>query len=376
MGSGCDKNKASTRCVDVTPDNCVIYTGPDIPSLGICNGDKLSEIEAIILSTLQDLMSKHNDLYDITLDCDYTQYLMMNKEKDLISLLQALFNSQCELKSLIDALSAVVYKPLSFDTKCLALPSDDLHGIIQALIDNSCKNSTDITNLQNQFAGGSLTTTINVAAGNTVLNAISVCDKNSYGITKSGSGESAQVKIYGLVPPMCPIPCIAPLSNFDSTGKGLPDGPYCGMFIMNGMNGTPDWRGYGFASVVNIPGINSTVPLNPMVDPAQKYGGMNLPIGIKYGTNQETLTVNNMPVHSHGMQEIAASLKAFVTYYQGRSGSGSEWSARFDNPGADNQNRQFTVTGSITATVAPAGGGSPHNNVQPTTYGYWIVRLS
>ena len=120
----CDDNStAKKRCLTTVSDNCVSYTGPDIPALGIvkdCADLRLSDIEAIIIQRLLDLVDGTGiSLESITGNCDFVTSTLVNSDKSLASLIQLLYNNDCTLHDYIAAVEAKLEPPFAFDLKCL-----------------------------------------------------------------------------------------------------------------------------------------------------------------------------------------------------------------------------------------------------------------
>lgn len=115
-------------------------------------------------------------------------------------------------------------------------------------------------------------------------------------------------------------------ANFDSTGLGIAE--RLGWAICNGANGTRN--------------MNGKVPL--------PYGSSYLTLGATGGETTHTLTVPELPSHTHD----------FISYVQSGSndGSGGEAAGYF-----------------ATVPTAPTGGGLAHNNMQPYVVTLFIQKL-
>lgn len=360
-------------CTTTLSDQCIIYTGESIPELGICQGDRLSQIEAVILEKLLSYTTGSGIvLSTIIQSCQEVQNQMLGKDNSLSNFIQALINVACSLDSRVTVIEdqpIVVY-----DTKCLTVSATDEAAIIQSLINTVCTLNTSVTEITNQLINsGDLNTTIVNTSGNLIKSAITTC--GDWGLTKTGNGNNTKVEIFGLVPPYSPIMCYAPLSNFDSTGKGRPGGPFCGWYILNGNNGMPDWQGYTPGMATNLPGITRSKPLDGRVGgfPAGSYFLSNL--GDKKGEVQVGLSAAQIPPHTHPVNQDPHSHTyplagdAWVTTVSPSSPGGK---IRVQGLGIGSS----STTGSYAhVTVQPNTGGQHHYNIQPTVYCYYIARL-
>lgn len=157
--SGCNGAKQGS--------NCVIWTGSDIPALGIVKGESVTDIVCTIATQLVGLTTPL-DLSTVSIQCLKDQ-LNINEpvERTIATLLQIAFDSSCDLKTLIDGINAKLTNStpsLVLDLKCLG--STDIYGnplpyneqsVLQGLINTVCGLSTtvtslsgNLTNLQNQ----------------------------------------------------------------------------------------------------------------------------------------------------------------------------------------------------------------------------------
>jgi len=423
MGSGCDNSKMNGYFGTPIPDKGIKYTGPAIPALGICTGDFLNELEAIILAKLLDFMEgKGINIPDINLEeCPFIQEFVLccAQDKSLTRLLDILFKAVCSLKSDLTVLEDRVNEILNitFNMRCLTVSVPTIGNVINEIIREFCLLKTRVEvieatliDLQTQIdnIANSLTETItelinsivDERIGNYLLNNVFSC--NGFGLSKSGTGATAQLQFNGMVPPMCPIPYLGSLTNFDNTGAGLPNKGYCGWFICNGLNSTPDMRGYTFASATtNVTGNAldarvSSYPTN-MGDkngeqkhilitselPSSGSGSGSTDIPVVYGANGSY----------HANVPNSTSTTAFLSY-KGIDGAAFTLSTSPNSTAAQEQGTfDYGLTygarpplfwegkGAVrTKTISSGSGGSgsdaPHENRQPTVYGVWIMRFN
>lgn len=132
---------------------CIVWNGPSVPCLEICNGDVLSEVVHTIATKVCDLNSQL-DLSAVDLTC-----LIDNtppEHKDVKTIIQLLLDNQCTLKQLIDDFTpGDANITLNLNLRCLKqfdqfgneVPQN-LNQTFQSIINQVCTNKTDITNLQ------------------------------------------------------------------------------------------------------------------------------------------------------------------------------------------------------------------------------------
>lgn len=120
-------------------------------------------------------------------------------------------------------------------------------------------------------------------------------------------------------------------ANFDNTGLGINNS--IGFAVSNGANGTQDYRRkspIGYDSTTFVSGFNYSV------------------VGGAFGEEKHTLTIAEMPSHTHTETKIENGTDA--------GGSGS-----------------FNFINSPTGST---GGDLPHNNIQPSKVTLFIQRVS
>lgn len=243
MGSGCNSN-CSTNFKTI-PDTGVKYTGPAIPSLGICPGDLLSEVDAVLLQKIIDYSTGVGisiPSIDLTTCEAFASCITCcDTCTDLPCLLECYKTAICEIFGTVDDLDDIITDLVTgYDTKCLTgvTTNSTLKQIIQALITQYCDLLAAVTVLQTTVNNLNISNTV----GNFLLNNVNSCQGTSV-IQKSGTGASAQITLKGF----CPIGTIMPYAGptagkFDSTGLGIAGTDACGWAICNKNNGTVDMR--------------------------------------------------------------------------------------------------------------------------------------
>src|ERR1022692_915552 len=103
MATGCGTG-CSNLFGETTNDNQVIYTGPSIPALSICNGDQLSSVEAVIFQAILNYSTGVGiEIPNINYGtCGlFTQFVTCcntgTAPKDLDTLMQNIFTALCTL---------------------------------------------------------------------------------------------------------------------------------------------------------------------------------------------------------------------------------------------------------------------------------------
>src|ERR1700760_2948129 len=137
--------------------NCVIWTGQDIPALGISKGETISEVVCTLATQIVNLATPL-DLSSVSLQCLIDNLGVQEPvERTVGTLLQIAFDSDCTLKTLIDAINANLDNqnpPLTLNLGCLA--TFDTYGnpqpyteqsVLQTLINTACGNQTTVAAL-------------------------------------------------------------------------------------------------------------------------------------------------------------------------------------------------------------------------------------
>lgn len=134
--------------------SCVIWTGQDIPALGIERGDKLTDMLCTVVQKLVDVAAPE-DLSTISLQCLKDQLNVTEPvERTIAILFQIAFDTDCNLKTLIDAINAKLSNdsvPLVLNLGCLAtfdvygnpLPYNE-QSVLQTLINTACGQQATI----------------------------------------------------------------------------------------------------------------------------------------------------------------------------------------------------------------------------------------
>lgn len=224
--------------------NEISWQGDTSEELEICLNDSLTYVGNILIEKVEGFLKGEGIIVeDLSLaDCAYLNGLLGVQEKSLLNLFNIYKQAICELKEANDLTEETIQDftdIAGYTLGCLA-PVDvcgdplTFKGLIQNIITKLCALNTQFEGLAE-----SLLDAIEEGAGNFLVGgAIKSCGNN--GISYSGSGAGAVVTFQALVPPYCPIIYTGSTAYFDVSGAGLPNTPYCGWFLCNGNNGTPN----------------------------------------------------------------------------------------------------------------------------------------
>lgn len=230
-------------CTDRTTTNCIDWAGEAHEELDICINDSLTWVNTKIIEKVKEHMVGEGIVFeDLDLnDCEWLANLV-GEDLELIEVLKGYKDALCELKEGLDAntanlasfANAALYTLGCLDPEDPCGDPYTFQSLIQAIITKLCA-----LDAQFQSIAATILDAIEEGAGNFLIGgAVTSCGGNGYSV--SGSGASAVVKFEALVPPYCPIIFTGSTANFDANGVGLPNTPYCGWYLCNGNNGTPN----------------------------------------------------------------------------------------------------------------------------------------
>lgn len=111
----------------------------------------------------------------------------------------------------------------------------------------------------------------------------------------------------------------------------------------------------------NLPNLASRVPIHMGTGP----DGTTYQIGEFAGTEQETLTVQQIPIHTHPFTASTAAASSNSPSGQVIAQSGQRAVYIEDN----------TTTNLAPSSISPAGGSQPHDNTQPFLCINFIISL-
>jgi microcystin-dependent protein len=373
-------------CTEIISDQCVKYTGVNIPALNITTGETLSSVESKITAFILNLSTgegiipviESGDLCSIV-----SGFLPGSGEINLNDVLSALIQSACSLKTSVDSVtSSINVLNADYTTICLSgvTASSDTHDVLQAAITKLCATDSALS----AFITNVTTNYVTIASLNTRIQ--EYIDSSSYTPPVTIFQKSKMVPYVAYEY----YPLGGSLSNFDANGKGIDGTQWDRVFLCNGYNGTPDKRGR--VAVGATTGMLGGA-MNPNVDPSVG-ANPNYILGGTTGQNNITLTENQLPSHTHIATATSTSVPhthaiARNANQDGDLTAGSTLDSRWDAGNDDGYTLKKTISGvpdlGITSsttvtvntlvTVGDTGTGQSHSNFQPGIGAYYIMYI-
>lgn len=361
-------------CSEIVSDQCVRYTGIDVPVLGIKTGDSLSFVEQALITFLTSTLDGSGiipiiDPQDI---CEIVQsYLPTCGDISVNQLFTALIKSVCDLQEQINTNSAAIGVQTgrvntieaNYTVSCLegVTASSGTHDILQATINKLCA-----------FI-------INVEA-----NYVLLADLDAL-IAAYLASQSPGTSYYLNMVPYIAYEYYGSLIGFDPV-TGVGSGVWEKVYVCNGYNGlTPDKRGR--VAVGATTGMGGGT-LNPAVDPA--LGNPAYILQGLQGTNNVTLSTSQIPLHTHTASSIVTDLghshdvntvgnppsfNPGNSIQRGQDGGGGNGYVSL-NSTVYGPAVKVTTTGiTVGTTVNAAGGGTSHPNFQPGIGCFYIMYI-
>lgn len=375
-------NNCFNGCTETISDQCVKYTGIDIPTLGIQTSDPLSVIEQSLITFLVSALNGTGikiDLSSIDVCTVVQKYLPTCGEMSIADISKALIEAACDIQVQVDAIVATLailnadytipVGPSPTFTPCLTgvTSSSDTHAIVQATIIKLCSVSSSVDSLITQLP--------------LYVPRAELCTL----VTECISGESGIALASSKMLPYSPIPYYGDISNypavgdsFDGTGAGL--GYWARVFMCNGQNGTPDLRGRVPVGATNTPSTNSfPTQTDPSIPGNFTYVYKNPTTGIR-GTNTVQLSLPQMPLHTH-----AATVTINDPGHTHALNNAVKWAGAIARPNGSGISMDYltqTATGftglngtNVLINNATQGNNEAHSNVQPGLAVYYIMYI-
>lgn len=363
-------------CAETISDQCIKYTGVNVPELGINNGDPLSSVQQAIIDFLVPVFNGTGvkPIIDNQYICELVgQYLPTCTECTgftLNEVLTAIIRAACDLQTQVTAnANAIATLNADYTIGCLTgvTASSDTHDIVQAVITNLCNLNSAFTTLISTLP----TTYVSITSFPTLVQAY-LNSQNYLALAKDR------------MIPYAPIPYFGPLSNYPATGDnfsltGAGSGYWDKIYLCNGQNGTPDLRGRIPVGVTTGMGGGA---MNPAVDPAipgnpnYTVNGSGIPV-TEYGANTVTLTVGQIPSHNHPGSDVTLTDPGHTHDIKVNISAPSAGFPAFEAANVEGnfetESSQTGITASL--TIESQGGGGSHNNVQPSRACYYIMYI-
>jgi microcystin-dependent protein len=361
-------------CVETTSDQCVRYTGIDVPVLGIKTGDSLSYIEQALITFLVSTLDGTGIKLTInpSIICEIvSKNLAECEELALPNVISALIEAICELDDRVNTVEGQIADiEANYNVGCLTGVSatSGTHAILQAAINKICGLEIELDALALDVD----TNYVKLADLNSLINAY-LASIGTSTLYANRMIPYTVMEFYG-----------DPTGKFDVTGAGIGDWQF--IYLCNGNNGTPDKRG-------RVP-VGTTVgmgggPLNPAVDPAVSGNPAYALFGTA-GSNTVTLSATQIPAHSHtATNTVTVSDHTHFTALAGTQvaltsttpidqGANYGGNTSYDlsgavgtaNIGVTSPNKSTVVVDTV---IGSTGGGLAHTNYQPGLGCYYIM---
>lgn len=365
-------------CAEIVSDQCVRYTGVDVPLLGIQNGDSLSYVEQALITFLTAAIDGTGikPTIDPDIICELVnKYLPDCEDLNATNLFIALIKAACDLQEQIDAIVAdiaVIEGPYDVDCLTGVNSNSGTHAILQAVITKLCDQVAD-------FDAFVLDVETNYVKKSELCALVAACTPAPVVQYKDRMVPYTVVEYYGS------------LSNFDGAGIGIPANGFEDIYLCNGANGTPDKRGrIPVGAIQAVPGGGA---LNPAVDPGIA-GNPNYALNTTTGANTITLTSAQIPSHTH--TAVTTFVDPGHSHFIANPGDtntllDSTHTAAAGHSTGGNLGYDLVNTTGTTATVGltdvkqtgifvgvandPTGGGQSHNNIPPVLACYYIMYI-
>lgn len=362
-------------CTEIISDQCVRYTGNNIPALEIETGDTLAEVELKITNFIISLSTGEGIIPVIApgdLCALVSGFLPGSGDITLNDVISALIRSVCSLKASVTSIeSTLTTLNANYTIGCLTgvTASSDTHDILQAAINKLCATDSALI----AFILDVTTNYVQLADLNTLIQNYldSIAPSNLY---KNKMVPYVVYEYYG------------PITGFDITGAGT--GQWIDVYLCNGNNGTPDKRGRVAVGVTD--GTMQGGTMSSTVNPATP-GNPNYTLTGTTGQNTVQLIEQQIPSHTH--VATATSTADPHTHLIARSGNSSgdltstttldtqaevtpdRFSYELKKTDGDptvGRTSSSTVNVVTSVAVNPTGGSQAHTNVQPGIGAYFI----
>ena len=377
-------------CAETISDQCVKYTGINVPALGISTGDNLLAVENAIVNFLVPAINGTGikPIIDPNIICDlvksYLPACTTCTGFTLNEILTAIVKTVCDLQDQIDAIDVTLATlNANYTIGCLTgvTASSDTHDIVQAVITNLCSLNSAFSILTNELH------TMYSSNGAQLNNQIA-----SYLATQTSANLASARMV-----PFCPIPYYGPLFGYPSVSDSLSlTGPGVGywkkIYLCNGLNGTPDLRGRVIVGTT-VMGNNAFPSQTDPCGSCTTCGNPTYALGTVAGSNCITLTTPQLPNHTHLNTAVAvaaphshfiantveatvASALTNTNYVNYNYSADRSYKLQGSSLAATiGKTSNTTETITITMINAAAGSGDAHPNIQPVIALHYIMYI-
>lgn len=358
-------------CSEIVSDQCVRYTGIDVPALNIQNGDTLSSVEQNLIQFLQSALDGTGIVMDIdpSIICTIVNnFLPVSGDLTLVDFTKALIQAVCDVKDQLDVLAGNVADiEAPYTTGCLTVSggSSVTHQVVQAIITKLCTVEADLAAL-------AIDLDTNYVKLSDLCSLVIGCIENS----NPGGGTKHYLKMV----PYTVVEYYGTLTgNFGTSGEGL--GDWEKIYLCNGLNGTPDKRGrVGVGAIVGVPGGTLASAVNPV---SSSFNPNYALFDTAYGSNSVILNTSQIPSHTHAAS--ASSVVTDPTHTHSFEATNNNNGGPRPNGFATNHSggvSSYTtgaastgITVATNVTIDPTGGNGAHANNQPALACYYIMYI-
>jgi len=360
-----------SNCAEIQSDKCVKYTGIDITTLGINNGDSINYVVSAIMGFLVSTLDASGIKYELepgnvcTIISDQLVDCTDITQKDISNALAAAI---CAIDTRVTALEAFdAALEASYTPGCISgiTGNEGTHAVLQAVIDKLCVAVTDLDALE-----------LDVSTNYVLISDIDTYIANYI----SGQSEGSTVGLKDRMVPYAVTEYYGPTNVFDASGAGLDKTGEGGqdwrqIYLCNGENGTPDKRGrVGVGATSGMGGGAFPNETNPVVSGNPTYN-----LYSTTGNNTVTLTSAQMPSHTHTATIAPAGEHNHTLFF-------AEYATGIAaNPGYDGGDNNYDVSSTKTTSteldhthiisIDATGSGQSHNNIQPVLACYYIMYI-
>ena len=352
-------------CVQTVSDECVRYTGLDIPALGISTGDSLKMVEEAITSYLVPLLTGTGDAIGLDISCPIVDEHLPDHTPNTQELFTAVVHAVCSLQSQVFVIDDKIAELNSdYVIGCLngVTVSSDTHAIVQAIITKLCETVADLEAL-----------TLDVET-----NYVKIADFDALVAAYLASLPGGSTQYYLNMIPYTAVEYYGDIDvNFDGTGAGISDNGFYKIYLCNGLNGTPDKRGrVGVGAIAGVPGAS----LDAAVNPTASTFNPDYAVYDVAGANSVTLITSQIPAHSHGATATSTGTISPNPHSHSYAGvnnpSGAGEGSRTSVPlNKTTSSVSLSVSIDTNVLVSNTGGGGAHSNLQPVLACNYIMYI-